>query len=99
MSQLHEKDIFSIAEVEYGIIETNGNLSIIRKDEKINSIPLNVVEDGKLAESNIEMLGIEKSQVERMIKNKKIKLEDILYAQLDKDYNFVYQLKEKEVKA
>ena len=45
------------------------------------------------------MLGIEKSQVERMIKNKKIKLEDILYAQMDKDYNFVYQLKEKEVKA
>ena len=38
MSQLHEKDIFSIAEVEYGIIETNGNLSIIRKDEKITKI-------------------------------------------------------------
>ncbi len=99
MSQLHEKDIFSIAEVEYGIIETNGNLSIIRKDEKVNSIPLNVVEDGKLSDTNIQMLGIEKSQVERMIKNKKIKLEDILYAQMDKDYNFVYQLKEKEVKA
>lgn len=97
MSQLHEKDIFSIKEVDYGIIETNGNLSIITKQENVNSIPLNVVEDGKLAQTNIELLGIETSQVERMIKNKKLKLEDILYAQLDKDYNFVYQLKEKEV--
>lgn len=97
MSQLHEKDIFSISDVHYAIIETNGNLSVITKDENINSLPLNVVEDGKLSETNIKILNMEVSQVERIIKNKNIKIEDILYAQMDKDYNFVYQLKEKEV--
>jgi len=97
MSQLHEKDIFSIEDVMYGIIETNGNLSVIQKGENVNSLPLNVIEDGKFSDSNIELLGMEKAQIEHMLKTKKIKLENILYAQFDKDYKFVYQLKEKEV--
>ena len=97
MSQLHEKDVFSISDVKYAIIETNGNLSVITNNENIDSLPVNVIEDGKLAENNMELIGIKKGDVERLLKTKNIKLEDVLYGQMDSNYKFTYQLKTKEV--
>ena len=97
MSQLHEKDIFLISDVKYGILETNGNLSVVKSDPNINSLPVNVIEDGKLAEANMELIGISKGDVERLVKAKKVKVEDILVGQMDSSYKFTYQLKEKEV--
>lgn len=97
MSQLHEKDVFSISDVKYAIIETNGNLSVITNNENIDSLPVNVIEDGKLAENNMELIGIKKGDVERLLKTKNIKLGDVLYGQMDSNYKFTYQLKNKEV--
>lgn len=97
MSQLHEKDIFLISDVKYGILETNGNLSVVKNYPNINSLPVNVIEDGKLAEANMELIGISKGDVERLVKAKKVKVEDILVGQMDSSYKFTYQLKEKEV--
>ena len=97
MSQLHEKDVFSISDVKYAIIETNGNLSVITNNENIDSLPVNVIEDGKLAENNMELIGIKKGDVERLLNTKNIKLEDVLYGQMDSNYKFTYQLKNKEV--
>ncbi len=94
MSQLHEKDIFSIEEVKYAIIETNGNLSVIRYEDNKESLPVNVIEDGKLALNNIELLGMTQADVERLLKAKKIKLEDVLVGHMNKDFKFEYQLKE-----
>lgn len=96
MSQLHEKDIFSISDVKYALIETNGNLSVIKNEDNINSLPVNVIEDGKLAENNMELIGISKAEVERLLKAKKIEIEDVLVGQIDKDFKFIYQLKSKE---
>ena len=97
MSQLHEKQVFSITDVKYGLIETNGNLSVITYDQNVESLPLNIIENGKLAENNIEMIGLSKGDVERLLKAKKIKLEDVLVGQMDKNFKFTYQLKYKEV--
>ena len=97
MSQLHEKDIFNIEDVKYGIIETNGNLSIIKNDENINMLPLNVIEDGKYADTNIEMLNTTKEHIEDILKKNKIKVEKILYARIDENNNLIYQIKTKEV--
>lgn len=97
MSQLHEKDVFSISDVKYAIIETNGNLSVITNSQNIDSLPVNVIEDGKLAEHNMELIGIKRGDVERLLKTKNIKIEDVLYGQMDSNYKFTYQLKNKEV--
>lgn len=96
MSQLHEKDVFSISDVKYGIIETNGNLSVIKNDQNVETLPVNIIEDGKLAETNMSLLGITKPEVERLLKTKKLKLEDVLFGQMDSNYNFTYQLKQQK---
>lgn len=97
MSQLHEKDIFSISDVKYALIETNGNLSVITYDQEVNTLPVNIIEDGKLSENNMELVGISLGEVERLLKAKKLKIEDILVGQMDSNYKFTYQLKSKEV--
>lgn len=97
MSQLHEKDIFNIEDVKYGIIETNGNLSVIKNDENIQKLPLNIIEDGKYADSNIKILEISKEKIDNMLKKKKLKIEEILYARIDENNNLVFQIKTKEV--
>ncbi len=93
MSQLREKDIFLISDVKYALIETNGNLSVIKKDEKVETIPLNVIEEGKYVENNINLLNMQVGDVERLLKGKKLKLEDVLVGQLDGNFKFTYQLK------
>ena len=97
MSQLHEKDIFNIEDVKYGIIETNGNLSVIKNDENLQKLPLNIIEDGKYAESNIKILEIRKEKIDNILKMKKLKIEEILYARIDENNNLVYQIKTKGV--
>ena len=97
MSQLHEKDIFNIEDVKYGIIETNGNLSVIKNDENLQKLPLNIIEDGKYAESNIKILEIRKEKIDNILKKKKLKREEILYARIDENNNLVYQIKTKGV--
>lgn len=97
MSQLHEKDIFNIEDVKYGIIETNGNLSVIKNDENLQKLPLNIIEDGKYAESNIKILEIRKEKIDNILKKKKLKKEEILYARIDENNNLVYQIKTKGV--
>ncbi len=94
MSQLREKDVFSIEDVKYGIIETNGNLSIIKKSDNIESLPVNIIEDGKISETNMELIGISLGEVERLLKAKKLNVEDILVGQMDSNYKFTYQLKQ-----
>ncbi len=94
MSQLREKDVFSIEDVKYGIVETNGNLSIIKRSDNIESLPVNIIEDGKISETNMELIGISLGEVERLLKAKKLNVEDILVGQMDSNYKFTYQLKQ-----
>ena len=81
----------------YGIIETNGNLSVIKNDENLQKLPLNIIEDGKYAESNIKILEIGKEKIDNILKKKKLKIEEILYARIDENNNLVYQIKTKGV--
>ena len=94
MSQLRECDVFKIQDVKYAIVETNGNLSVIKNSDNINQLPLNIIEDGKISEINIKILNISEEEVHKIIQDKKLKLEDILVGTLDDDSNFIYQLKQ-----
>ncbi len=98
MSQLREHDIFKIQDVKYAMIETNGNLSVIKNCDNINSLPLNVVEDGKVSEVNMKLLGMSLEDLDKHLKNNNLDMENILVATMDEDNEFIYQLKKAEVK-
>ena len=65
-------DVFNVSDVAYAIIETNGNLCVIKKsmvetvtreDLKVkvsqSALPLNIIMDGKRIEDNIRLTGID----------------------------------------
>jgi len=94
MSQLRQKDIFKVQDVKYAIIETNGDLNIVKMDENTDKIPLNIIEDGKLSDNNLEILNFDIEKVNELLETEKIKLEDVLIGTMDENSKFLYQLKE-----
>ena len=98
MSQLRENNVFKIQDVKYAILETNGNLDVITYNDSIESLPLNVVEDGCMVKNNITILKMKEEEIERLIYKNKLKLEEILVATIDEKGNFIYQLKKSKLK-
>ncbi len=81
---LREKDVLNIQDVQYAILETDGNLSVfpfpqcrpasaeetgIKTEEQ--SLPITVVCDGKLLKKNLALTGKDQTWVERILRKKK----------------------------
>ena len=97
MTQLRNKDVFKVQDVKCAIIETNGNLTVIKNSDNMNFIPLNIIEEGKISEVNTKILNMNNSDVEKLLHKNNIKLEEGLVGTMDENSKFIYQLKE-EVK-
>ena len=55
LSQLRQKDIRSIEEVEYAILETSGRLSVFKYSET-NFFPLPIIVSGEVEKNNLNTL-------------------------------------------
>ena len=97
MTQVRNKHVFKVQDVKCAIIETNGNLTVIKNSDNMNFIPLNIIEEGKISEVNTKILNMNNSDVEKLLHKNNIKLEDVLVGTMDENSKFIYQLKE-EVK-
>lgn len=94
--QLREKDVRTIDEVDYAILEINGKLSVFKKDDKDNKIyPLPIILDGKVQFNNLYSLGKSKKWLLDILLSKNLNAEDIFYA-FSKN-NELYFVKNKEV--
>lgn len=96
--QLREKDVRSIEEVEYAILETNGKLSVFKYSNKdFNDVfPLPIIIDGKLQLDNLYSINRNKSWIMRILSEKNISLEDVFYAFNKK--NELYIIRKNEVR-
>jgi uncharacterized membrane protein YcaP (DUF421 family) len=100
-AMLRQQNIFSIADVDYAIFETNGKISAIPKDNKkavtksdmnipiqpkVFSIATEVISDGKILTQNLEKLNLDKNWVNQQLKQLNINsYSDVLYAQIQTD--------------
>ncbi len=107
LEQLRVAGYTDINDVEYAILETSGEISIIPKSKvmPVTREDMNVkvekagyfrpiVIDGSYIDANIEELGISKEQVDGIIKNNNLKLENTFL--LLKDENGKTYIQEKE---
>ena len=72
-SQLREKSIRSLEEVEYAVLETNGNLSVFTYKENINVFPLPIIVSGEIEEENLKYINKSKKWVTEQLKKQGIK--------------------------
>ncbi len=81
IEQLRVKNVMSISDVHYAVLETNGELSVMLKPEKRTVQPddmkikpenpgfcYDVIMDGKLKPKNLEKLGFAEGDLNRMLK-------------------------------
>lgn len=82
MIQLREKGYRSIEEVEYAILENNGNLSVFAypKDKKKTPLPVPLILDSNIQSDTLKMLKKDEDWVMRSLASKGIELEDVFYA-------------------
>lgn len=109
LEQLRLNGVSKISDVQYAILETSGQLSVLLKESKrpataeqlnINTsyegMPINLILDGKLVEKNIDDVKITKKEVEDVLESNNISLEDVFYLSVDAQKEYYLQRKEKE---
>ncbi len=80
LTQLREKGVKSIADVDYAILETSGRLSIFKKEKgKTGDYPLPLILDGKIQEDTLRQLQKSKGWLMKMLDEERVALDHIFY--------------------
>ena len=81
LTQLRARNVKSIEEVEYAILETSGKLSVFTKDANNSGpYPLPLILDGKVQKKTLEKLKKKEKWLDELLLQKKINLDDVFYA-------------------
>ncbi|MDO5124073.1 MAG: DUF421 domain-containing protein [Eubacteriales bacterium] len=88
---LRQQGVFSISDVQYCIIETNGNISVLMKPEKMNptmqdlsltsrdaGIDAVVISDGELLSNSMALCGVDKKWIETTLNKENLKVSDVM---------------------
>ena len=105
--RLRGNNVFNISDVEYAILETSGQISVIQKPEKRNTTPedfnikpeyegisYDLVVDGKIMKENLEKLDKDYNWLVKQLQSKNMKPEEALLVTLDGKGELFSQKKE-----
>lgn len=91
VSQLREKGVKNIAEVNYAVLENNGKLSMFTDD---NVYPMPIILDGVIDCDTIKNMNKDVEWVYKILDKNKLKLEDVFYAFYTKDKTYIIKKNE-----
>lgn len=107
--RLRDNNIFNIGDVEYAILETSGQVTVIPKPNKrpttpedfnieprYEGIPYDLVVDGKVEYENLKKIGKDYKWLQKQTEKFGIKPEQALIVTIDGDNKFFCQAIEKE---
>ena len=107
--RLRQNNVFNIGDVEYAILETSGQLTVIQKPEKRNTIPedfgivpeyegipYDLVIDGKIMSDNLKSIGRDYNWLVKQVEKFKIKPEQALVVTFDGKGQIFCQAKEEK---
>ncbi len=105
--QLRQKDVFNIEDVLFAVMETNGNLSVLKKPENETvtakqmgiktsdkGLQMVVISDGEIAYSSLKFCGLNEEWLFNVLNNENIKIKDVFIMTVDK--RRTYQIIKKE---
>ena len=104
---LREKDVIDLSTVQYAILETDGQISVLLQsnDQPLtprdlaisveeSSIPYTLISGGKLLKHNLMLSGYNKSWIDRILKKNKCDIADIFLLTVDKSGQIYLSIKE-----
>lgn len=86
LSQLREKGVKNIEEIDYAILENSGNLSIFKNTK---DYPLPLILDGKVDYGVLDEIGKDEKWLDKLVKENNIEIENIFYAFYTKNKTYV----------
>lgn len=109
--RLRQNNIFTLGDVEYAILETSGEISVIQKPEKRNTIPedfnitpeyegipYDLIIDGKIMYENLKKIGKDEIWLKKQVDKFNIKPENALIVTFDGKEQIFCQEKERKWK-
>lgn len=109
--QLRIAGYHSLEDIEYAMVETTGELSIIPTAKKRNlrtedmgitpkqeKLPLPLIIDGRTESKNLKTINKDTKWLKIKTKKYNLKINEVFYAALDSSGNFICQAKKKEEK-
>lgn len=91
---LRQKDVFNIEEVEYALLEVNGQVSILKKknyrtltfqdihkgNNEKERLPIELIMDGKMLKENPKLNNVSEESLLKQLKSRQKKISDVFYA-------------------
>ena len=82
---LRVSDIDCVSKVDFAVLETNGSLSVITRQDSQTLLPDALISDGTINEEALQLLNKDESWLKNELKKKHIShTEDVLYCVLEK---------------
>lgn len=91
---------FSFEEINYGILETNGQLTVVENKEmmeKQQTLPIPIIFDGHFESDDIERNNIDKEKIKEILADLKVKEKEVLLMTIDQSNRMSLQLKKKPI--
>ena len=82
--------IMDIDEIKLAILETNGTLSIFRR-ERFNEVKLPVIISGQVVKESLELLNWEEKEFKESLSGRNLNFKKIIYASLHENTLFYFQ--------
>ncbi len=112
LEELRLNGYFNLSDIHYAVLETNGNISIMPKEENTpitpkvlnlsvqeKPMPMIIINDGSINKQNLEKVGKNMKWVKKQLRKNNIEsYEDVFIGIVYDDDKFFYQLKENNEK-
>lgn len=91
LESLRSQQFFSPEQVRYAVYETNGNLSVLENENGYtpSSIPVTIIVEGKLMETNFRYASVSKDDVIEYLDSKHIKQKDVLLMTIENTHYYI----------
>lgn len=100
LQAMRAAEYFSLEEITYGIMETNGQLTVVpnkQMTEKQQTLPTPLVLESKWVEENIESNGFSKEDLQLLLARENLKLKNIIILAIDENNRMTLQTRNKPI--
>lgn len=91
---------FSLEEISYGIMETNGQLTVVankKMQDNQQTLPVPVILEGKWNEQEMQSQGFDKAEIQKLLAGERTKLKSVILLALDENNRMTLQRRKSSI--
>lgn len=100
LQSMRAAEYFSLEEITYGIMETNGQLTVVankQMQDKQQTLPIPVVLEGKWNDENINGNGFDKQELQQLLQSRRLKVKNVVLLAIDENNRMTLQSRNKPI--